>query len=47
MTIRFEMTEKDYGVLKKALETYPKNKNITECLLWLMEKQYEKQLNKK
>lgn len=40
--ITFILTEKDIKVLKKALENYPKNKDITECLLSLINHQIQK-----
>lgn len=43
MKLKFEMTDYEVKVLKKALESYPKNKDITHCLLGIIEAQCESQ----
>lgn len=46
MKLKFEMTDYEVNVLKKALENYPKNKDITRCLLGIIEAQCESQKEK-
>ena len=43
MIIRFNVTEYELKVLKAALKSYPKNKNITTDLLNLIEYQENEQ----
>lgn len=43
MTIKFILTELDLQVLKRALKAYPHHKQITKCLLEIIEAQSEKQ----
>lgn len=45
--ISFVLTEKDYRVLKNALETYPKDKKVTKSLLQIMEYNYGREIDKK
>lgn len=43
MAIKFVLSELDLQVLKKALKAYPHHKQITNCLLEIIEAQSEKQ----
>lgn len=43
MKLRFEITDYELNVLKRALKLYPKNKDITHCLLGIIEAQCESQ----
>lgn len=46
MTIKMIITKKDLNVLKAALKEYPRHKDITECLLCLIEVQSGRQADK-
>lgn len=46
MKLKFEMTDYEVNVLKKALESYPKNKDITNDLLGIIKTQCENQKEK-
>ncbi len=46
MKLRFVITKYELNVLKRALKTYPKNKDITHCLLEIIEAQCESQKEK-
>lgn len=43
MTVKFVLTETDLKVLKDALKSYSKAKDVTSCLLKIIEVQCEKQ----
>ena len=43
MTVKFILSEFDLQVLKRALKAYPHHKQITNCLLEIIEAQSEKQ----
>ena len=43
MTIKFVLSEFDLQVLKRALKAYTHHKQITNCLLEIIEAQGEKQ----
>lgn len=42
MTVKFVLTETDLKVLKDALKSYKKAKDVTSCLLKIIEVQCEK-----
>lgn len=44
MKIELNITRTEVNVLKRALAAYPKQKNITNDLLSLIEYQYEQQI---
>ena len=46
MVIKFDLTNKDLSILQAALQEYPKRKDITQCLLSIIEVQVEKQSDK-
>ena len=46
MAIKFVLSELDLQVLKKALKAYPHHKQITNCLLEIIEAQCESQKEK-
>ncbi len=43
MKIELNITAYEVNVLKRALRTYPKQKNITDDLIGLIEYQYEEE----